>query len=300
MALDTALIDRIVANVLDQLQPRAATRRESAATTEPTRVLSSAPMEAAVQNSGRILAMPATFAAEPKVVTPAPQAQAPVSAIPVAAAPKAAAPTAAQPSAPAVVTNTAVEVGLMDAVITAATLEGLKLPSGAQVIVSPKSILTPSAHDWLRQRNVIWRKQRSTPKPGSNAPVGQWQLLASSVPPMVRSLLDTMQRSHPDWRTQLTGSAAEVVEQAVRLLTTGEVNRLLVTSTSAELIACRANRHERIRAVVVQSAEQLRTVEPELSPNLVVVNPQARSLMELRHLVQTCSGLGPAQVLDWK
>ena len=117
---------------------------------------------------------------------------------------------------------------------------------------------------------------------------------------MVRSLLDTMQRSHPDWRTHLSGNATEVVEHAVRSLTTGEANRVLVTSTAAELIACRANRHERIRAVVVQSAEHLRTVEPELSPNLVVVNPQARSLMELRHLVQTCSGLGPAQTPDCK
>ncbi len=233
MPHDSALVERIVASVLEQLQPRGAARVES-----------SVPAVAALKT-------------EPQ------------------------------------------ELGLTDAVVTAAVLENLTIPAGATLLVGPKTVLTPSAHDWLRQRQINWKRSRAavTTSVGS-AP--RWQLLASTVTPTVRSLLDQVSRSHSGWKRQLVGAAGETAETAVRLIATSESDRVFVISGTAEVIACRANRNDRVRSVVVQSAEHLRTLEAELSPNVFVLNPQAKSLMELRQIVQACAVLGAPRTPVWK
>ncbi len=181
------------------------------------------------------------------------------------------------------------EYGVTDNIVTAAVLEQLRLPSGAALVVGPKSILTPSAHDWLRQRKVTWKRGRTEVATTSATAGRSWRLLAATVTPTVRSLLDHVSRSYPAWRRELTGKPQETVDVAIRLIATAEAQRLLVITQSAELVAGLANRGDKVRAAVITTAERLRHVMTEWNCNVVVVSPEGRSLMELRAIVQTCA-----------
>ena len=241
MAIDSALIERIVANVLEQLQPAAAVR--------------------------------------PQVEPVVPTAVVSKSTIP------------ATPS----------ELGISDRVVTAAVLEKLALPHGVTLLVSPKAVITPSAHDVLKQRKIRWTRTKSAAAvfTATTAPV-RWQLLVSAVTPTVRTLLDHISRSLSGWRRQLVGTSNEVIEIAGRAVSTADVDRVLILAQAAELVACETNRNAKVRAAVISSTEQLRSVETQMSPNVWVLNPQLRSYMELRQIVQACAALGLSNVKNNK
>lgn len=214
---------------------------------------------------------------------PGPRAVTPTSALPVTPTP----PTKPATSASAAMPSA--EYGVTDNIVTAAVLEQLRFPSGSALVVGPKSILTPSAHDWLRQRKVSWKRGRTEVAASATSATGAWRLLAATVTPTVRSLLDHVSRAHPGWRRELTGKPQETVDVATRLITTAEAQRLLIITQSAELVAGLANRGDKVRAAVIASAERLRHVMTEWNCNVVVVSPEGRSLMELRAIVQTCA-----------
>ncbi len=264
MSHDTAFIDRIVAGVLDQLQSPAKSiaAPASAILPPPQMPASPAPQSAAVTQTPASTAITAT-------VTPVKA----VSASPV---------------------------NLNTPVVTAAVLDKAAIPPGSLLLVGPKSVLTPSAHDWLRHRKISWKRSNGTASPSAGSgDLARWQLLVSTVTPTVRSLLDQVTRSHADWKRQLLGGPDEIVEVSVRLLATAEAQRVFVIAGAAEAMACRANRNTRVRAAVIATADQLKIVETELAPNLIVVNPAAKSLMELRHLVRACSLLPAPKPPEW-
>lgn len=252
--MDSALIERIVANVLEQIQAPGATA-PSTSSSAPAPVLTSTPAHrSASRKEAELSATAASDSTEP--------------------------------------------LRLTDAVITAAVLEKAGVSGQPTLVVAPKAVLTPSAHDWLRQRRISWTRQLPGQQPGA-AKNARWQLLATGITPTVRSLLDQMSRSHRDWERQLCGNVSELVELAGRLVTTAEVERVFVISKAAELVCCRVNRQRPIRAAVVYSVDHLKSIEADVAPNVVLVNPVKKSLMELRHLVQACSLLPPPQTPEW-
>jgi len=236
MAYDSALIERIVANVLEQLQAPVAVRPSVE-----------------------------SVAAAPAVVKPA------------------------IPTAP-------VELGISERVVTAAVLEKLSLPNGVTLLVSPKAVITPSAIDLLKQRRIRWTRSKTTVSTSAVTIPVRWQLLASTVTPTVRTLLDHVSRSLNGWRRQLVGASSEVIEIAGRAIATADFDRVLILAQAAELVACETNRNLKVRAAVIHSAEHLREVEAQMSPNVWVLNPQRRSFMELRQIVQACAALGTANI----
>jgi len=198
----------------------------------------------------------------------------------------------AMPRAVAAVTaetkSTAIE--LSRPVITADLLNEQVKP-GQAVCIGPKSLLTPSAKDWLRQHQVDW--QRGSTRGGDpSSPVMRGQLLLSAITPTARGAADIVFRSLPHWQRQIVGDANEAAEAAVRALTAAECDRVLLTSSNADLVACLANRSRTVRAAVVTSAEHVRRLEACLSPNLWIVDPAGRSLMELRNIFRSCVALG--------
>jgi hypothetical protein len=221
--MDQALIERIVANVLQQLQPAPAPRTEVA-------VKSAAP------------------------------------------------------------TKPATEIELLLPVITADVLED-RVHSGQSVRIGQKSLLTPSAHDWLRTRRIVWKRAERFASVGGTTGA-RWQLLVTTVTPAVRTLQDTARRDAPGWKQELLGTATEAADAATRLVCTADADRVLVISQAAEAVACRANRNAAVRGAVVWSVDHLRSVEAQLAPNVIVLNPTGKSFIELRNLWRACAPLG--------
>lgn len=241
MATDSALIDRIVSNVLAQLQPPGTPR---AVTTEPK-------------------------PAEPVPVAPT-------------SVPK---PTA---------------IELLDPVITAKLLQD-RAANAAALRFGPKSLITPSARDWLNNRKVNWsRETAATGTSSGNATPAKRRLLISTVTPTLRTIQGTLSRDFPAWNCDLIGKATEAVEMIIRLITTAEAELIVVSSDRADLVACYANRSPKVRATVASSADTLTTSAKSLGANVVVFDPTGKSYIELRNILRSCTALSrPQPPLGW-
>ncbi len=238
MATDSALIDRIVSNVLAQLQP---------------------------SGSSRAITPPAEM---PK---PAPTV------------------TVAKP----------VAIELQDPVITAKLLQD-RAATASELRFGPKSLLTPSARDWLHTRKVSWSREAGPAATSASSSTAVRRLLISTVTPTVRAVQGTLSRELPDWGCNLIGKATEVVETATRLLATAEAELVIAFSDRAELIACYANRSAKVRAAVVSSVETLTAIAKSLGANLIVIDPNGRSYIELRNILRACAALSrPQPPLGW-
>ncbi|HET6423340.1 MAG TPA: hypothetical protein VFG20_06635 [Planctomycetaceae bacterium] len=238
MATDSALIDRIVSNVLAQLQPSGSSR---------------------------------AVMTESKPVEPAP---------------------AAADEKPA-------GIELLDPVITAKLLQD-RAGSATLLRFGPKSLLTPSARDWLHTRKIAWSRESTPAVTGTNASTAKRRWLISTMTPTVRAVQSTLARDFPAWNCDLIGKATEAVEAITRLITTAEAELVIVSSDRADLIACYANRSTKVRAAVASSAEAVTASGKTLGANVVVFDPTGKSYIELRNILRSCAVLGrPQPPLGW-
>lgn len=172
---------------------------------------------------------------------------------------------------------------LNTAVITADLLAEQIRP-GQAVRIGRKSILTPSARDWLASRKIAWSRTSDSTTTASSA---RWQLVLTSVTPAV----STLRQSLTGWKSELLGTPAEAAEHAARVISASEFDGVLALCQSAEVVACLANRHAKIRAAVLGSTTELHELATQMSPNMLVVNPRGKSFIELRNFVRAVGTL---------
>lgn len=251
MTVDAALVDRIVSGVLAQLQPTAA-----APSTAP---------------------QPALHNPTPSPSSPAAKTE----------------PPSPAPTASLVVPFTA-------SVITANLLES-QAKQATAVQFTRKAIVTPAAWDWLRNRRVTWTRegQATTAAISTSAAsvtlapaaqtIGRWQLVIQTVTNNVRTLMEEIKRQTDRWSQELVGDGREVIATVGRLIGTAERQGVLAISRQAELVAMEANRHERVRAVVVRDARHLAEIRQFVEPNVIVINPSVLSFIDLRNVARECA-----------
>ena len=191
-------------------------------------------------------------------------------------------------------------IELLAPVITADLLENSVRP-GQALRVGRTSILTPSARDWLNSNRTAWSRQdkhSSHSGPGSVAKI-RWQIILQTVTPTVRALHDGLRRLSDGWKIELVGQPLEAATLATNLVSTAECDGVVIFTEQAELIACRANRNERVRAAVLQNSKQWEQVIRTLSANVVCINPLGTTFIELRNLLRDCSGTKPRPPAGW-
>lgn len=229
---------------------------------------------------------------------------------PIAARPITAAVPASTVSAPPVVAAAAVSpqvtssptplapkpdfAELLVPVITADLLENSVRP-GQALRIGRTSILTPSARDWLNSKRTAWsRQERSTGANGSkSASRAQWQIILQTVTPSVRALHEGLRRLSEGWKIEIVGLPLEAAALATSRISTAECDGVVIFTEQAELIACKANRNDRVRAAVIQNSKQWEQVMQTLSANVVCISPIGRTFIELRNLLRDCAGTKP-------
>ncbi len=190
------------------------------------------------------------------------------------------------------VTSTLVE--LTSAVITAEVLENAVRP-GQGLRIGQNSILTPSARDWLHQKHTAWSRNERSGGTATIAGVSRarWQIVLQTVTPTVRALQDGLRRLAEGWKIELVGQPLEAALLATNLVSTSECDGVVIFTEQAEMIACKANRHDRVRAAVMHNSKQWEQVMRSLSANVVCINPIGRTFIELRNLLRDCAGITP-------
>ena len=175
-----------------------------------------------------------------------------------------------------------------DAVITEHTLLSTTRP-GAAITVGPRSILTPSARDYLRNRNIRWSR---TPD-GAQAQAAQSRLLVISgdldAAGVDRTLVADSLPLPCETRSEPTDSQA--VQAAVAHAGSADRNLAVVACGCAARVACLANRDARVRAAAVASTPDARRLSLTWAPNVLCVESRAKSSFELRHLIRSILNL---------
>ena len=192
-------------------------------------------------------------------------------------------------------------VELTASVITADLLEA-NARAGQPLKIGRRSILTPSARDWLHTKRIDWSRIDKLATGGSSTTKGaaRWQLIVQTVTPTVKALHDGLKRQPEGWKIELVGQPVEAVTLAMSSISKAEHDGVAILSEYAEIIACRANRNERVRAAVISDRKQLELTMQHLGVNVVCINPNGRTFIEMRNLLRDCAVKRPVVPAGWE
>jgi len=175
---------------------------------------------------------------------------------------------------------------LAEAVLTGEMLAG-RVNGQREILIAPQTVLTPSARDFLRERNVRHRRQPSVGNAlraeSTDSAKRLWTIIIAATGSPVEEFLQTDGDLAPLCR--VAASQTEGFFSAVELTATGEGGVVLIC-TEPEVAACRANRNTNIRAAVIRDALQGQRLKQSLGVNLAVIDSTGRNGFEVRHLIQ--------------
>jgi hypothetical protein len=183
---------------------------------------------------------------------------------------------------------------IVDRVVTAELLASrLNGQKWAKVAICPKAVITPSAFDYLRTHKIVWHRNTAEAAPNPNKPITRWKaLIVTATPSVLQAVEHTESQTFgKQWSHELLGGVDEAITAATSAINRGEVSGMTVFADHAELIACRANRSERVNAAVVSDVQLIPALKQYMQLNLMVVRPSGRSFFELRNLLKEFGGI---------
>jgi hypothetical protein len=185
-------------------------------------------------------------------------------------------------------------VFLDDRVITADLLSE-RVNGAAVITVGPKSLITPSARDFLRDRGLELQRSGDSATPNASASVNSGTGTAKSTlapllvvvrnTPAVDRLWEDLQYS---WKRELLGCPDDAARLAISALTRGESACVVILAEQAHRAACLANRNEHVKAVALRDAAEARWIEKQLRANVWCLDPTGLSYFEVKNLFRHC------------
>ncbi|MFP6763804.1 MAG: hypothetical protein VB858_09300 [Planctomycetaceae bacterium] len=182
-------------------------------------------------------------------------------------------------------TGTGTEGQLENKVITGDLLSKHVADRGI-VRISPAAILTPTAQDWLRNRNVEVIRDGRTSR--NTTPSARWLAIVHSGSESAATVLSDIGRmTDVSLTTESAETATEAARRAVLDLRSGEAHGIVAFSSAAESIACLANREICVRAAAVKTVDDVRRVTTLMGCNLLALDAEGLGFFELRNLLKT-------------
>lgn len=162
------------------------------------------------------------------------------------------------------------------------------------ITIGPKTVLTPSALDFLRARGISWSrvpvKGRTPEEPR------RWLAVIVRATPAVSAVL---QEARGAVRAELAGEVREAVRLAVAAVCRADAAGAILFTAEAFRAACLANRNGSIRAVAAATAACAETAVCEIGANVLAVDPTDRSYIELRNMVRALIARIPQRPQHW-
>lgn len=181
------------------------------------------------------------------------------------------------------------------AVITADVLLE-RLTGHRRIRVRPNAILTPTARDVLRVRQIECVRDESS---SAEVTRGRWLAISSRTSPAASSVIEQLKAAGEAWEHRLSGTGPEATRQAVNALCTADAAGVVLLTGEPELAACRANRNANVRAAVASTVESIHRVRRSLQPNCLVIDPANKSFFELRNLLKAFTQSVPVAPAGW-
>lgn len=172
-----------------------------------------------------------------------------------------------------------------------------QLNGSKRIEVGAKSVLTPSARDFLSKRNIEWQRQ---PETKSTTQTDWKAIIVQSTSAVTAALNDLEQSTGTCWQREIAGTTCEAVSVAVSAICRAEANAVVIFTGKPESVACRANRNLKVRAAVVGDVRRTESIKTEMGVNLFCINPDGKTYIELRNLLRAAtSGGAPRVPEDW-
>lgn len=165
-----------------------------------------------------------------------------------------------------------------------------KAAGASEIRIPPAAVITPSGRDWLRKKGVLW--ERSDRTPGGNQSAA-WRLIVATPTDAADKLNEEVTRW--GWTVDCVSGAEEAAVCGVTSLSEGTTGVVVLTS-EPERVACRANRHQHVRAASVTAVADMTRVRQQLGANFVTLSPGQRGFFELRNMMKTLAAGGPPSV----
>jgi hypothetical protein len=182
------------------------------------------------------------------------------------------------------------------AVITAELLEK-QANNSKSLRIGPRSILTPSACDFLRTHDIQW--SRASGDAGSSSPTAaRWRAIVVAASSSLDSALGDAKLT--GWSRQLSGCGREAADSAVGAICRAEIDGAVILCKSPAAAACRANRNSRIRAAVATSSAEIREIAGAMGANLYCIDPTGKSSFELRNMLREIASAPARPAGEWK
>lgn len=181
------------------------------------------------------------------------------------------------------------------AVVTEVELSATQRHSA--VLFGQRTIVTPSAHDIIRQRQLqVTRQSHDT----ARQPQTTWAIIAQtalSTPGHGSAVLTGLPTG---WSYRLGATLSENISECVRRISRAEISGILLTTSTPHRAVCLANRHRSIRAATLTSVMELPAIHAETAANLYIVDDRQLSRFGLVSFARAISRLPPpARLQNW-
>ena len=165
--------------------------------------------------------------------------------------------------------------------------------SQREIVLSPKTIVTPLALDFLKGKRIAIRREEKVSDAG--APMGVvWGIVEETSSPLVDAAMNALNQEgrslsilsgSGEWIARLRGIATK--------LANGNPPGVVVVSEQPGLAACIANKTSGVRAASVSQAAEVVALREMLGPNMFVLTTTGRTFFELRQLLKTATASPP-------
>lgn len=161
--------------------------------------------------------------------------------------------------------------------------------------VAPKTIVTPSAQDFIRDRGL--KLHRAAHESLTKSTVG-WQLLGR--PGLGWGAQGGGVELPVGWSQSLGATLEENIANSATAISRGEIHGAIIPSSRPHAAVCLANRHRKLRAGLVHTAADVLALSAELGANLYVVDDRQLTRFGLLNIVRTISRQpAPAAPAGW-
>lgn len=167
----------------------------------------------------------------------------------------------------------------------------VEFAAGQTVIVAPKAIVTPAAWDVVRDRDL--KVQRGeTAASSSSVPAASTKPAAPGTAklmivvrstPAVEKVYEELAGS---WRRELLGCPDDAAKLAIGELSRGAAESVLILAEQTLRAACLANRSDKVKAVPVGGAGDVKSARTQLKVNTWCLDPGPMSYFELRNTLR--------------
>jgi len=197
---------------------------------------------------------------------------------PAGAAPSSASVTSNPSNSSAATVAISREARIADHVVTQSLLAEA-VNGSKQVRIGSAAILTPSARDYVRTNGIEIIRE---PARAESATSTRWQIIVTASSPQIAPAVESLKDRGIASDLRLVGLPAEAAAQAVSAICRGEAEKTVVFTSQPEVVACLANRNDRVRAAAIADVAAVERVQKTLHANLLAIDPGGKSLYELK------------------